>query len=138
MYRRSFKGTAVIFSVVSLATAAFAQSAQDSGWRKFGTASGDQAYELNQGAPAQNSQAQPPQNYSQVAAVPSQLTLPAGTFVRVRVNEKLSSDKNQAGDLFTATLVQPLIANGLVISPDVSPRLSKRRTARAGPAWVWN
>ena len=135
MYRR----IAVIFSVVSFATAAFAQqSAQDSGWRKFGTSSGDQSYALNEaGAPSalppQN--AQPPQNYSQPAAVPSQITLPAGTFVRVRINEKLSSDKNQAGDLFTATLVQPLIANGVVVAQpgqNIAGRVSEAVKAKDG------
>jgi len=138
MYRR----IAVIISAAGLATAALAQqSAQDSaGWKKFGTSSGDQAYSLNQfpAAQTQNSppqNAQPPQNYSQPAAVPSQITLPAGTFVRVRVNEKLSSDKNQAGDLFTATLVAPLIANGLVIAQpgqNVAGRVSEAVKAKDG------
>src|SRR6185312_8041349 len=102
MYRR----LAIIVSAAGLATAALAQqSPQDSsGWRRFGTSSTDQAYAVNQGAPQQNSQSQAPQNYAPAAPVPSQITLPAGTFVRARINEKLSSDKNQAGDLFTATL----------------------------------
>jgi hypothetical protein len=129
MYRR----IAVIFSVVSVATAAFAQDS--GGWKKFGTSSGDQSYALNQAGPAQNSQAQPPQNYSPSAPVPSQITLPAGTFVRVRINEKLSSDKNQPGDFFTATLVQPLIANGLVIAQpgqNVAGRVSEAVKAKDG------
>jgi hypothetical protein len=42
--------------------------------------------------------------------------LPAGTFVSVRLNEPLSSDHNRPGDTFTATLTQPLVANGLVIA----------------------
>jgi hypothetical protein len=46
----------------------------------------------------------------------SQLALPAGAFVAVRVNEPLSSDHNQPGDRFTATLVQPLVVEGLVIA----------------------
>ena len=132
MYRR----ITVLFSVVSFATVALAQ---DSGWRKFGTSSGDQSYAINQAGPAQNSQpaqnSAPPQNYSQPTAVPSQITLPAGTFVRVRINEKLSSDKNQPGDLFTATLMQPLIANGLVIAQpgqNVAGRVSEAVRAKDG------
>jgi hypothetical protein len=112
-----YRHIAVIFSVASFATAAFAQDS--GGWRKFGTSPGDQSYAVNQAGPPQNGPQQnnaPPPNYSQGAPVPSQITLPAGTFVRVRVNEKLSSDKNQPGDFFTATLVQPLIANGLVVA----------------------
>ena len=133
MYR--YRRIAIIISAAGLATAALAQqSAQDSGgWRRFGTASNDQAYAVNQGAPPQNSQA--PQNYAPAAPVPAQITLPAGTFVRVRINEKLSSDKNQAGDLFTATLVQPLIANGLVIAQpgqNIAGRVSEAVRAKDG------
>src|SRR3954452_1328266 len=32
------------------------------------------------------------------ASVPSQLSVPAGTFITVRVNQFLSSDRNQQGD----------------------------------------
>ncbi len=48
--------------------------------------------------------------------VPPQITLPAGTFVTVRVDQFLSSDKNQAGDSFAASLARPLVANGLVVA----------------------
>lgn len=48
--------------------------------------------------------------------LPSQLTLPAGTWITIRVDEPLSSDHNQPGDTFTATLVQPLVANGRVVA----------------------
>ena len=53
----------------------------------------------------------------------------------MRVNEKLSSDKNQPGDLFTATLVQPLIANGLVIAQpgqNIAGRVSEAVKAKDG------
>ena len=48
--------------------------------------------------------------------VPTQLTLPAGAWVRVRVNQMLSSDHNQAGDAFIASLLDPLVVNGLVFA----------------------
>ncbi len=48
--------------------------------------------------------------------VPSQLTLPAGAWVSVRVDQSLSSDRNQAGDVFSVTLAQPLVANGFVVA----------------------
>jgi hypothetical protein len=48
--------------------------------------------------------------------VPATLTLQAGTVVPVRINEWLSSDKNQAGDRFTGTIEQPIIANGFVVA----------------------
>lgn len=49
-------------------------------------------------------------------SVPAQLTLPAGTWIRVRVNQMLSSDRNQPGDTFTASLLEPLVVNGLVVA----------------------
>jgi hypothetical protein len=48
--------------------------------------------------------------------VPFQLTVKAGTFVTVRVDQPLSSDHNQQGDAFWATLVQPLVVDGVVIA----------------------
>jgi len=48
--------------------------------------------------------------------LPAELRLPAGSWITIRVNEPLSSDHNQPGDSFTGTLVQPLIANGMVIA----------------------
>lgn len=48
--------------------------------------------------------------------VPATLTLPSGSFVTVRVNQWLSSDRNQVGDTFYATLVQPLIVDGVVVA----------------------
>jgi len=63
----------------------------------------------------------PPPNYAQpngppAQAAPPSLTLPAGTFVTVRIDQMLSSDKNQAGDAFSATLARPLIAQGVVVA----------------------
>lgn len=52
------------------------------------------------------------QNY----AVPPQLTIRPGTFVTVRVNQPLSSDHNQAGDAFTATLERPIVVDGIVVA----------------------
>ena len=47
---------------------------------------------------------------------PRQVTLTAGTLIPARTIEGLSSDRNQAGDGFTATLDAPLVVNGLVIA----------------------
>jgi len=43
-------------------------------------------------------------------------SVPPGTWITVRLNEPLSSDRNQPGDTFMATLAQPLVANGYVIA----------------------
>src|SRR6266853_4250787 len=50
------------------------------------------------------------------SAVPATITLPAGTMIPVRITEWLSSDKNQSGDRFSASLEQPLVANGWVVA----------------------
>jgi hypothetical protein len=55
-------------------------------------------------------------NYQAPPPVPAELTLRSGAFITVRVNQFLSSDRNQAGDAFTATLAQPLIVDGVVVA----------------------
>jgi hypothetical protein len=47
---------------------------------------------------------------------PQKVTLAAGTLVPVRLVEGLSSERNQPGDSFTATLDQPLVVDGFVIA----------------------
>ena len=51
-----------------------------------------------------------------VALPTGDLTLPAGTLITVRVNQILSSDHNQPGDGFSASIQQPLVANGFVVA----------------------
>lgn len=58
-----------------------------------------------------NQQPQAPQG-----PVPAQLTLKPGTYVTVRINQPLSSDRNQQGDPFTATLVRPVVVDGVVVA----------------------
>ncbi len=50
------------------------------------------------------------------AAIPATLSLKSGAFVTIRVNQWLSSDRNQAGDTFYATLAEPLIVDGIVVA----------------------
>jgi len=49
-------------------------------------------------------------------AVPETLVVPAGTILLVRMNEFLSSDRNQIGDPFTAELEQPIVVQGWVVA----------------------
>jgi hypothetical protein len=44
------------------------------------------------------------------------LTIKPGTYVTVRINQPLSSDRNQVGDAFSATLVRPVIVDGVVVA----------------------
>jgi hypothetical protein len=48
--------------------------------------------------------------------VPATVTIPAGTLLSVRVDERLSSDVAHSGDSFRATLEQPLVVDGAVIA----------------------
>jgi hypothetical protein len=93
-----------------------------------GAPAGDPQYQQQgpqypqQGPPPQGvpQQAPPPQGVPQQAPppryAPTTITLPAGTWVTIRLNEPLSSDHNQTGDAFTGTLLEPIIANGLMIA----------------------
>jgi len=63
------------------------------------------------GAPQGNYQAPPPQE-----RVPDALNLTAGKYLTVRVNNFLTSDHNQPGDAFTATLVEPIVIDGFVVA----------------------
>ncbi len=48
--------------------------------------------------------------------VPAKLTIKPGTFLTVRLNQGLSSDRNQPGDAFAATLVRPVVVDGVVVA----------------------
>jgi hypothetical protein len=87
------------------------QSGQaQSGWKRVG----DSGSNLGSG-PAQAVN-DPQLGPTAQAAPPAQLTLKSGTFITVRINQALSSDKNQPGDAFTATLVRPIVVDGLVVA----------------------
>ena len=65
---------------------------------------------------AQSQNEQPPQHTQPSQPLPGTLTVPAGTVLVIRTTDFLSSDKNQIGDQFTATLEQPLVVNGWVVA----------------------
>lgn len=81
-----------------------------------------------QGQPDDSSQQQPniepqPQDqpYSQPqaqpqAVLPQTLTIPAGTIVRARIDEWISTDRNVTGDSFSAVLDEPIVVNGWVVA----------------------
>jgi len=47
---------------------------------------------------------------------PKTVTLPAGTLLNIRVDQALTTAKNNAGDSFKASLDQPLVVDGMVIA----------------------
>jgi len=70
--------------------------------------------QLAEGATAAQTDQQPPA--ADMQPVPSKLTIRAGTYVTVRVNEILSSDRSMVGDAFTATLTKPIVVDGVVVA----------------------
>jgi hypothetical protein len=67
-----------------------------------GSGAGNQARESSQEA--------------QSAPVPRVLTVPAGTVLKVRTTNTLSTKSVQAGETFTASLEEPLVADGQVVA----------------------
>jgi hypothetical protein len=73
-------------------------------------------------APSQPAPGAPPPQSAERAtpplpAPPREVTLEAGTPVVVRTTTALSTDSNAAGERFTATLAQPLVAGNVVVAP---------------------
>ncbi len=107
-----------------------AQDPQTSGWRRFNDppptpAVQDQDPSQPVARPDPYGQPQQPtdpqRNDRPPAAVPhyglpSALTIKPGTFLTVRVEQTLSSDRNQQGDIFYASLVQPIVVDGVVVA----------------------
>ncbi|MBI4908216.1 MAG: hypothetical protein HY820_31610 [Acidobacteria bacterium] len=85
--------------------------AANGGWRKFGerrtTPAAAPAY-----TPSDSDQ--PPERVQR--DVPGQLTIQTGTYLTVRINDWLSSDHSQQGQIFTATLFKPVVVDGIVVA----------------------
>jgi hypothetical protein len=79
------------------------------------------------GQPAANGEpatsGQPVAAAPQAPPPPAVVSLPSGTRLRVRLDSDLSSEASHAGDTFTATVSDDVLANGIVVIP---------RGARAG------
>jgi hypothetical protein len=72
------------------------------------------AYGQAQAAPAaQPPAAQPPRP---AYGLPAEVTLKPQTFVSMRINQPLASNKNAVGDTFSGTLTQPIVVNGIVVA----------------------
>jgi len=67
-------------------------------------------------APPSNAPAIRPYSYNNGRAFPPPLSIPQGTVLTVRINQALSSDHNHVGDIFAATLTQPVIVHGIVVA----------------------
>ncbi len=113
----------VALSLLAASVVAFAQdpagspppsSAPSSGWHRFSNPPANDPPAND--PPDQTVPSRPPADNPPGQVVPSRLTLQAGTFLTVRVDQMLSSDRNKAGDGFSATLTRPLVAGGVVVA----------------------
>ncbi len=65
--------------------------------------------------------------------LPAALTIKPGTFVTVRMEQELSSDRNQQGDVFSASLAQPVVVDGVVVAQRGQPVMGRvAEAAKAG------
>jgi hypothetical protein len=93
------------------------------GWRKFGEPRGPELApagpDQSQNGPYQQQAGPGPYQGPpgpDFAPPPPQLVIAAGTWIKVRVDQPISSDHSQQGQAFTATLDQPLVVNGFVVA----------------------
>ncbi len=129
---------------IVLAAASSLALAQTQEWRHMGdpAPAGQQAQAQDQTVPATPDQQQNPEPVAQpdpqaqpaaapapmpqpapmvpsnrpAYGLPAELTVKPGTYVSVRTNQPLSTAHNQVGDPFTATLMQPLVVDGIVVA----------------------
>jgi hypothetical protein len=93
------------------------QGAPDGGPGSYGTPQNRPPYDNgNPNSYGRPQNAPYTRNAPPAAPPPATLTIPAGTVLSVRINEYLSSDRNQVGDRVTATLQQPLVVGGYVVA----------------------
>lgn len=95
------------------------------GWRRVGETNpsynpspnaGPNSMPANAASSADPQFQQGPPNQQPMAPLPGHLTIQPGTYVTVRLNQALSSDRNQVGDAFSATLVRPIVVDGVVVA----------------------
>jgi hypothetical protein len=108
---------------------ALAQDAQR-GWRRVGDPAPNQTsdpaasnnnapndWQNQQGNAPQQDAAPPNASYQQDnGGAPPRLTIKPGTYVTVHINQPLSSDRNQPGDAFAASLARPIVVDGIVVA----------------------
>ena len=70
-----------------------------------------------QAPPPENSTAAKPAEPQAAAPAPTEITLPEGAVLHVRLAETLDTTRNRTGDRFTATLDSPLTVDGNVVLP---------------------
>jgi flagellar motor protein MotB len=65
---------------------------------------------------SERSQNRPPHEQAAQGPLPGSLTLPAGTVIRVRIDDWLSTEHNVIGDNFSGSLEEPIVVDGWVVA----------------------
>jgi len=60
-----------------------------------------------------------------VQPAPATLTIPLGTYITVDIADRLSSNRSQPGDAFTAVLRQPIVVDGWVVARAGQPVIGR-------------
>lgn len=66
-----------------------------------------------QGAPPPAAAVPPP---PPAYGLPAHVTMKPSTFINMRMNQGLASNKNQVGDAFSGTLIEPIVVDGIVVA----------------------
>jgi hypothetical protein len=94
--------------------------AQSPGWRRVDEPAANQSADPSTPVAALDEASlpdgPPPAQLPPNFGVPSRLTIPAGKVINVRIDQPLSSDHNQQGDYFSATLMDPIVIDGIVVA----------------------
>ncbi|PWU07450.1 MAG: hypothetical protein C5B51_09990 [Terriglobia bacterium] len=90
--------------------------AQTGGWRRADEPGPNASADPSTPVERLDQEGAPPAGPAQAGGVSARLTIPAGKFITVRVNQPLSSDHSQVGDFFTATLAEPVVVDGVVVA----------------------
>ena len=111
-----FRSTAhYLLAGMLLATAV--ASAQNTGWRRLNASAAAQGSDPTTPVDRADADADiPPADPGPAAQLPARLTIQPGTFLTVRTNQPLSTDHNQEGDFFSATLAEPVVVDGVVVA----------------------
>jgi hypothetical protein len=80
-------------------------------------ASNDQAASAQPSDGSNPSAGSAPQSAQPAPPAETQITIPAGDRIRVRLVDTIGSARNRSGDTFAATLDQPIVVDGEVVVP---------------------
>jgi hypothetical protein len=131
MISKAFRtaGFGLMATLLAVPSFTFAQTTAQSngGWRRVGESNPNPNSGPSSPAPSpnavpgesadsQNFPQGPPPSQAPMAPMPGHLTIQPGTYITVRLNQALSSDRNQPGDAFSATLVRPIVVDGVVVA----------------------